>query len=161
MPVVRRRRYLPCMDSKNLPRRKGEDGFSAADREAWARLAADQTDDEVAALAGVAKRTIIRWRQCHSILKSEVTRRGRRDIATDEEKRELALACQERQERVMEVLDAGLEGRLDPETEGQQLRAADVLLNRGWGTAWRGEPPRVLVARDKVEAFVEGILGEG
>ena len=59
---------------------------------------------------------------------------GQKDVATVDMKRSLAAACRQRLPRILEVLEARLADDDEPEL---QLRAAGMLLDRGWGKPFR------------------------
>ena len=137
--------------------------YAVADKKAWAEAAADESDAAVAERAGTTRQTIYTWRKKFGITKSgaeRAGRRGRRDVATDSEKRDLAMDCQVRRSEILQVLDDGLAGKLDAATEAQQFKAVDRLLDRGWGTPYKAEAPQVNVAQDTLEAFVAAIVGD-
>ena len=138
----------------NEPRPANHPDFDGADRKMWATMAADRPDRVVGDMAGVAGVTIRSWRRKYQVPKvRNVGRRGRRDVATDAERRGLAQRAQAREDRIMARLDK----MLASDDDAVAMSAIRTLLERGWGTPYRSEQPAAQVAGDSLTEFVNAM----
>lgn len=119
------------------PRPFGDPDFCDSDRERWAAMAADESDQVIGDLAGVERMTVHRWRARFGVVKTGAIRG--RDVASTDEKRDLAQTVQRRQTEIVEVLFE----RLHDDDPTVQVAAAKILLDRGWGKPYAGQPPEL------------------
>ena len=146
------------------PRTSDDPAFDDSDRRAWAERALKATDSEIAFEAGVQVETVRAWRARWQLKKGKGMRGrrvGQKDVATVDMKRSLAAACRQRLPRILEVLEARLADDGEPEL---QLRAAGMLLDRGWGKPFRATSVEqvggVGELADKMLAALTGADGE-
>ena len=158
------------MSKTTTPRRADHPDFDDSDREAWAKRAADRTDKSVADEAGVSLKAVWKWRQKWKVEKSGSTRRARGDVATDSEKRDLALECQriffglppDAVEKLRGALKVVADALEDAElVYRDRMQAVAFLADRGWGKPYQATPPSAVVAMDTVRQFVLGVAEEG
>ena len=138
------------MSKTTTPRRADQPGFCDDDRKAWAETRGSLR--RVAKMAGVSFKQVGVWRRkwCPKVTVTQstgkkrdpVTRPGnsaRPDVATAQERRDLALEMQDHQEEILAVLVQGLAGE-DP-LQPDQIAVARIMLDRGWGKPFQAQSP--------------------